>query len=116
MQVRGLDENHDWLFGNGKQDYRVDEKAIEQDCQTRLLSFLGDCFFDTTAGIDWWNLLNRGTEEQLLAAIKGVILNTEGVAGIDNIEIELVDRVLKIKYTIKTQYSSTYQNEINLTV
>ena len=116
MIVRGLDENHDWLFGNGKQDYRVDEKAIEQDCQTRLLSFLDDCFFDTTAGIDWWNLLGRGTKDQLLTAIKGVLLNTEGVAGVSSVDVDLIDRVLKIKYSIVTQYSSTYQNEINLTV
>ena len=93
MIVRGLDDKHDWLFGNGKQDYRVNEKAIEQDCKTRLLSFLGDCFFDTTAGIDWWNLLGRGTEEQLLTAIRGVILNTEGVKGINSVEIEVDDRV-----------------------
>jgi hypothetical protein len=116
MIVRGLDKNHDWTFGNGKQDYRVDQLCVEQNCKTRLMSFVNDCFFDVNAGIDWWNLLSRGTEEQLLTAIKGVILNTDGVVGINNVEISLVDRVLTVKYDIKTQFSASYQAELNLTI
>jgi len=115
MIVRGLDANHDWTFGNGKQDYRINELCIEQNCKTRILSFLGDCFFDTEAGIDWWNLLGYGTKKALLTSLRATIINTDGVVGINSIETELIDRKLKITYNIKTQFSSSYQSEVNLT-
>lgn len=52
MIVRALDINGDWTFGQGKGNYLTNQAAIAQNVQTRLLSFLGDCFFDPTAGIN----------------------------------------------------------------
>jgi len=113
MKVRAIDENNDWTFGRGLQDYKQDDKAISQNTKTRLLSFYGDCFFDLTAGIDWFNLLSRGTENLLTLAIKQSIINTEGVVGINNADVNFdrMSRHITLKYDIKTTFSKSFISE-----
>lgn len=114
MRVRAL-QNKDWTFGKGQQNYKLDEDAIAQNVQTRIMSFLGDCFFDTTAGIDWWNLLGRGTEQELLRSIQLVILGTEGVVGINSVDFYNQDRKLNVTYDIQTIFSSSYVGNLTTT-
>lgn len=110
MRVRAVDSNHDWTFGSGLQDYKIDDRAVSQNVKTRLLSFYRDCFFDLEAGIDWFNLLSRGTESLLLLSIKQCIVNTEGVVGINSVDIDFnrYERHLTVKYDIKTVYSKSF--------
>lgn len=110
MRVRALDANHDWLFGKGQNDYLTANAAVTQNINTRLNSFLGDCFFDTTAGIDWFNLLGSKNETALSLAIAAVILNTDQVTAMIQLNITLdVARRLTIKYQVQTIYSK-YQS------
>lgn len=78
MRVRALDSNGDWTFGSGQNDYLSGTSAVIQAIQTRLLMFLGDCFFATNQGIDWFTFLG-GSKNQLALelAINAVILNTQ---------------------------------------
>jgi hypothetical protein len=62
-RVRQIDDDGDWLFGKGQNDYVRANTSVVQNINTRLGSFLGDCFFDLGAGIDWFNLL--GTKDQV---------------------------------------------------
>lgn len=114
MRVRAVDETHDWTFGLGKQDYKIDERAVAQNVKTRLLSFYRDCFFDLNAGLDWFNLLGKGTKSLLLLAIKMVISQTEGVFGVNSVDIvyDEYTRQITIKYDIKTVYSRSYQENV----
>lgn len=106
MRVRALDVNHDWTFGTGKNNYLVGNNAIAQNIDTRLLSFLGDCFFDTGAGIDWFNLLGSKNELALNLAITAVILNTVGVTGLLQVSINLdINRNLTVVYRVQTTFS-----------
>lgn len=116
MKVRAIDENHDWTFGRGLQDYKIDDRAISQNVKTRILSFYGDCFFDEMAGIDWFRLLGYGTQELLLMSIKETIINTEGVTAINNVDtyIDRDRREFTVKYDIQTIYSRSYIEEFNL--
>ena len=116
MRVRAIDENHDWTFGRGLQDYKQDDRAISQNAKTRLLSFYGDCFFDLTAGIDWFNLLNRGTEKLLQLAVSSVITTTNGVVGLNNVSVDFnrISRHITIKYDIKTIFSKSYIEEFEI--
>ena len=116
MRVRGVDKNNDWLFGNGKQDYREDNFCIMQNVKTRLQCFQGNCFYDKLAGLDYWNLFGYSSEEALLSAIRGTILATDGVVGINSVTTELVDRRLVVRYDVKTQFTASYQDEMNLTI
>lgn len=106
MIVRALDVNHDWTFGKGKNNYLSANKAIAQSIDTRLYSFLGDCFFDTTAGIDWFNLLGGKDLTALKLAISATILNTENVTGLIELSVNLDNnRRITISYSVSTVYT-----------
>lgn len=117
MIVRAIDINGDWLFGKGQNDYRTNNDAIAQNIKTRLSSFLGDCFFDTTSGIDWFNLLGGKDQLVLNLAINAVILNTQDVTGVLQLFSNLSDaRVFFVQYKVQTTYSqlsATYQYDLN---
>lgn len=102
MIVRAIDGNGDFLFGKGKNDYLSGNAAVAQNIRTRLSSFLGDCFFDTGAGIDWFNLLGSKNQIALDLAISAVILNTENVTGILKVSSKL-DATRRLTVTFKAQ-------------
>lgn len=103
--VRSLDLNHDWNFGRGRNDYISDLDAVAQDVQTRLYSFLGDCFFDITAGVDWFNLLGGKSKTDIEIAINTVILNTNNVTGLLEISSTLNDnRGITVIYSVQTVF------------
>lgn len=105
MIVRAVDVDNDWLFGKSKNDYRSNKEAIAQNIKTRLQSFLGDCFFDSNAGIDWFNLLGGKNKTALDLAISAVILNTGGVTRIVEISSILSEnRVMSSVYAVDTVY------------
>ena len=106
--VRGVDGNNDWLFGKGKNDYKRNNDAVAQNIGTRLRSFLGDCFFSLSDGIDWYNLLGGKNQVELTLAISAIILNTsEVVALIElNVDSNPIDRRVTIQYEVTTIYST----------
>lgn len=81
MITRALDADGDWTFGKGANDYLSGNPAIAQSLVTRIKSFLGDCFFDAGAGIDWFNLLGSKNQTGLDFNIRSVIINTPNVTG-----------------------------------
>lgn len=107
MIVRAIDTEGDWLFGKGRNDYKSKNDAIIQSIGTRLRSFLGDCFFATGEGIDWFNLLGSKNQLQLELAVRAVILNTSGVTGFvsSSVNLDRATRAITIQYTVNTIYS-----------
>lgn len=116
MIVRALDENGDWTFGKGRNNYKSGVLAVAQNIQTRLQSFLGDCFFDTAAGIDWFNLLGTKNQLQLKLAISSVILNTENVASIISLSLNLdpFTRNLLLTYKVQTYFGEIVAEDITI--
>jgi hypothetical protein len=116
MRVRAIDNTGDWLFGKGANDYVKNNNAVAQEIQTRLGAFLGDCFFDTNSGIDWFNFLSSKNQIGLNLAITAVILNTPGVSGLINLSASLnAQRVYTVSYQVQTAYSTisgTFQPNI----
>jgi hypothetical protein len=118
MIIRALDSNGDWTYGKGQNNYNSGNAAIAEDIQTRLASFLGDCFFDTGAGIDWFNLLGAKDQIAINLAVSAVILNTSNVTGILQLSIVLNSgtRAIVIQYQVVTTYSQitgTFQYDLN---
>lgn len=117
MRVRALDSDHDWTFGKGKNNYLQRNAATIQNINTRLNSFLGDCFFDNGAGIDWFTYLGGSKDQRTLAlAIQAIITKTIDVTGIRQLQIVLVNRVLTVRYRVQTTYSTPsgqFQLDIN---
>lgn len=109
MLVSKLDSNGDWEFGQSLNNYVINVRAIEQSIQTRVSSFLGDCFFDMNAGIDWFNFLG-GSKSQLALelAVASVILNTTDVVGINLLSVSLTAaRAFSVSYQVQTTYSTS---------
>ena len=111
MRIRSIDSDNDWNFGKGKQSYIKDNNALMQNLKTRIQSFVNDCFFDITAGIDWFNLLGSKDQENIVASVRKVIIDTEGVTRINTIDIytDSVTRNLQVTYNINTQYTNNVE-------
>ena len=114
MIVKSLDSNGDWTFGSSLNNYLRNQKAVVQNVNTRLQEFLGDCFFNTGAGINWLNLLGGKNQTAISLAVTNTILSTDQVIGLQQLNINLNDatRSLFIEYTVQTSYSQ----ETGLTV
>ena len=111
MKFRSIDSTNDWNFGKGKQSYVKNQDALMLNVQTRLQSFLNDCFFDTSAGIDWFNLLGSKDQENIVSSVRKVIIETEGVTKINTIDFytNSTTRNLEITYNINTQYTENVE-------
>ena len=115
MSIRNLDNNHDWVFGSGRSDYLTEQDEIRLNIETRVLSFLGDCFFATNEGIDYWNLLNIGTQDELENQIYATIVDTPGVVRVDRVDIILSsNRQFTLDYSVYTIYSKTIESSVLL--
>lgn len=113
--VRALDVNHDWSFGQGLGNYLQANAAIGQNCQTRILMFLNDCFFDQQGWIDWLNILGSTNQQGLNLALSGILLSTPQVTGILQLS-SIVDprsRDVAVKYNVKTVYSQ-FSGQVSL--
>lgn len=108
MIVRALDSTGDWTYGQGTNNYLSGNAAVAQTIRTRLNSFLGDCFFDLGAGINWFSFLGSKNELGLNLAVSAVILNTANVISLTQLSINLnSNRLCTIAYTVQTTYSAT---------
>lgn len=106
MRVRALSPTGDWLFGQGFNDYKVNAAAVGQNIQTRLNAWLGDCFFDTGAGLNWALFLGSKDQLALNLAVSATIINTPYVASLVQLSINLnpQTRALSIVYTVTTTF------------
>lgn len=108
MIVRALDVNGDWTFGAGLNNYKRANLAIAQNIQTRVSSFIGNCFFDMGAGIDWFTFLSGKNELGLNIALSAVISNTPSVVGILQLSVSVTpSRLFSVQYKVQTTYSET---------
>lgn len=105
--ARALDSAGDWTFGAGLNDYVSNNAEVIQDISMNLKMFLGDCFFATGVGIDWFNLLGGKDLVSLNLAVNSAILNTTGVTGLLQTSLDLTtNRRLSINYTVTTVFST----------
>lgn len=115
MIIRNIDENGDWLFGQGKGNYLAGNPAIGLNIKTRLLSWVGDCFFDTLAGVDWTNRLSLKNQKQILdAELRRIILQSYGVTGIVSFSstLQVESRGYTANYELTTIFSKSYIDSI----
>lgn len=116
MRIRALDVNGDITFGKGQQNYLVGQQAIGLNIQTRLMSFLNNCFFAMGAGIDWFTLLGGGnTSPQIQLAVTAMIAQSFGVVSVNNVSVNQspVTRSFSISYQAVTIYTSNFQGQLS---
>ena len=115
MAFRNLDGNHDWLFGQGLGNYVTQSREIALNAETRVLSFLGDCFFAVNEGINWWNLLDYNKQEELENAVSATIAATPGIEKIESVELVMgANRRLTIEYTAYDIFSTAINGVLPL--
>lgn len=113
MKIRAIDADGDFEFGKGLASYKTKQDALIQSIKTRLLEWVGDCFFAADAGIDWNNRIGEKDEGSLLdQEIKSLIVRTEGVVQISDLAVVFSNRVLSVSYEILTIYSPSAQRII----
>lgn len=107
MIFRSLDELGDWNFGKGRQDFTSENDAIGLNIKTRIQSWVGDCFFDMNAGIDWLNRLGSKNQRALLELdLKRIILQSAGVVKLLDFSTDLSGRSFSASYSVQTIYST----------
>lgn len=117
MIFRNLDADGDWTFGQGKSNYAQAELAINLNIKTRLLSWVGNCFFDLLAGIDWLTRLDKGQQQNLVNDLTALILQSYGVVAVNSLNYNLsAERVMTVTYNIQTIYTQAFQSTVSATV
>ena len=107
MIFRALTETGDWIFGCGRASYLTEQKAINANIETKLKTFLSECFFDKNAGVPWFNLIDSKNKDVIVLAVKSAISECDGVLNVSELEYTFNDnRELEIKYAIATIYES----------
>lgn len=116
MTTRSIDSNGDWQFGNGKQDYKTEEKELLQNIITSLRSWKNNCFFDLEAGVDWQNIIGSFNKNNyLISQVSSVILSINNVIKINNININHFDkRNIILEININTIYSQNLSQIIEV--
>ena len=110
---RNLDADGDWTWGNSLSNYVIENQEVGLNIRTRVMSFLGDCFFAINEGIDWWNLLDYRYQDRLENAVTEVVKNTQGVTALNNVDVIVnADRNIRIVYDVQTIYSQSFTGEI----
>lgn len=113
MSIRAIDPiSGDWTFGQGVQNYLTGEAEINQDIATALKVFLGECFFDTSFGVDWWNLLGGKNPNGIVLQCRRVIAARSGVTKITKVDAFLQDRNLMVSYNVSTVFSLQTTNTV----
>ena len=114
MIIRKTDNDGDFSYGKGLSDYCRNEAAVDENIKTRLLSWLNDCPFAMTDGVDYKNLLEKGQQANLLLALKTMILASYGVIGITAVTANLdANRNLSVSYNIDTIYGNNFNATIH---
>lgn len=112
--IRAIDASGDFSFGQGRQNYLSGEAEINQDIATALKVFLGECFFNTSAGVDWWNLLGKSDLAGILLQCRAVIASRAGVTKITSVNAYLnaLTRALIVDYKVSTIFSLQTANSV----
>ena len=108
MRIRSIDSDRDWIFGQGIESYAVNQVCVSQNVRTKLLEFTNDCFFAMPAGVDWITLMRqKNRQNQIALSCRSVILKTEGVNRVTNMQIvQPAPHELFVFFDLTTIYSS----------
>ncbi len=105
----------DWMIGQGIGSYAKDQSAIALDIAARIRLRTGECFFATTAGIDYTNLMEKGRQSDFLTAMSNCIMQTNGVVKINTITVSQNPRTraLSLAYDIQTIFTRSFKATLN---
>lgn len=119
MYERKLDsENNDIFFDADKRCVaRISDFAdsTAQRIKTYLQTFLGECFCDRNAGVEWYEKIlgqNVLAIDAAKAEIREKILLVRGVKKVDNISVRIEGRNTKFEYTVTLEDGSVVKDVV----
>lgn len=109
MKIRAIDTSGDWVFGQSRNSYRTGLLEIMQDIESALHVYLGECFWRTDFGVDWFNLIGGKApqvQQNIVLQCRTIIQNCWGVKGITSVSVTFTDyrRTLSVTYNVSTIY------------
>lgn len=108
MRYRALSQTGDYQFGMGRTEFLVNSPAaVGQLIVTRLRLLRGEWFLDVSEGTPYGDqVLGTNTASTRDAAIRGRILQTQGVTGIASYQssVDAETRVFSVAATVDTIY------------
>lgn len=108
MRYRKLSATGDYTFGQSQANfYRDSPEAVAQAIRTRLLLIQGEWFLNVASGTPYrTQILGNNTRPLYDAAIRQVVLDTQGVVGIVKYASQLNGRQLNVQMTVNTIYGT----------
>lgn len=118
MSIRNVTASNDWTYGAGRQNFLTKNAAILLDVRLYLQLWMGNAFWALAAGVNYAQLLNKGTEKALLAALQGALMSRYGVVQVTQLSAVLdpETRALTATYTINTIYGQAFTNSITIPI
>ncbi len=113
MKYRRLDDNWDYCFGRGQQNYLTGVDAVAQAIKSRLLLLYHEWWEDLGDGLPLWERIlgTSGSEENRQAVdliIRDRISGTDGVSSVLQFDSSYERRIYKFKATVETLYGTLY--------
>lgn len=119
MKYRRLDENGDYTFGNNEGNFLYDNDAVAQAVKTKILLFYQEWWENLSIGIPFFQSIagkvsNNNLKMTITLLLKDRILEIQEVTSVDNIEINISNRVLSIVIDLTSIYGgNTVQLGVN---
>lgn len=102
------DADGEWAIVNGDFAQIAGQEAIPQGIRIRLGMFLGECYLDESAGVDYETILQKGTDRLLIRALlQAEIVKTPDVIRAIGAELirDTATREASIDFAVDTTYS-----------
>ena len=111
MRYRRQDENGDYTFGNGLNNFHIDNvDAVAQAIDTRLKLWVGEWFADVSDGTGWSQaILGKHSQNLYELTLRQRVLDTQGVISIQEFQSALDPntRSLVVTMVVETVYGQT---------
>lgn len=111
MRYRKQDEQGDYSFGSGLNNFHIDSaEAVAQAIETRLKLWIGEWFADTSDGTGWsQTILGKQSKNLYELTLRQRVLETFGVTSIESFQSSLDSdtRRLTVSMTVNTIYGQT---------
>ncbi len=111
MRYRRQDENGDYTFGSGLNDFHIDSaEAVAQAIDTKLKLWMGEWFADVSDGTGWSQaILGKQSNNLYELTLRQRVLETRGVISVQDFQSSLDPntRKLTVNMVVNTIYGQT---------
>lgn len=114
MIFRQLTQSGDWTFGGGLSNYASGQQAIALNIFTSVRMWAGDFFASLNGWINWKGALNVGQQNNLNAALQGLLSRSYGVQSIvsASVVVNPTTRQFFATYTVDTVFSQQVTSQV----